>query len=182
MAGEALLCPQYSIGGTGAAIGQTDAAHNTLFNLTQSSRGGYNAKAAQSVQPPHCAIRSCARGVAMLTGYVPILVLFLVALFIAVFVIALSSVLGPKRLTRRKLMPYESGMEPIGEAQGRFDVRFYRVAMLFILFDIEIVFFFPFALVYRQLGLFGLVEMGLFVLILLAGFVYVWKAGALKWV
>ncbi len=117
----------------------------------------------------------------MLTGYVPILVLFLIALFIAVFVIVVSSLLGPQRPSRRKLMPYESGMEPIGSAQGRFDVKFNRIAMLFILFDIEVIFLFPFALVYRQLGVFGLVEMGLFVLILLVGFVYILKRGALQW-
>lgn len=117
----------------------------------------------------------------MLAGYLPILVLFLVAIFVAVFVIVVSSLLGPHRPSRRKLMPYESGMEPIGQAQGRFDIKFNRVAMLFILFDIEVIFFFPYALVYRGLGLFGLIEMGLFVLILLVGFFYILKRGALQW-
>lgn len=117
----------------------------------------------------------------MLVDYVPILVLFLVAIFVAVFVIVVSNALGPKRPSRRKLMPYESGMEPIGQAQGRFDIKFNRIAMLFILFDIEVIFFFPYALVYRRLGLFGLIEMGLFVLILLVGFFYILKRGALRW-
>ena len=117
----------------------------------------------------------------MLAGYLPILVLFLVAVFVAVFVIVVSGLLGPQRPTRRKLMPYESGMEPIGQAQGRFDIKFNRIAMLFILFDIEVIFFFPYALVYRQLGVFGLIEMGLFVLILLIGFIYILKRGALRW-
>ncbi|GAB4209885.1 MAG: NADH-quinone oxidoreductase subunit A [Roseiflexaceae bacterium] len=117
----------------------------------------------------------------MLAGYLPILVLFLVAVFIAVFVIVVSGLLGPQRPSRRKLMPYESGMEPIGKAQGRFDVKFNRIAMLFILFDIEVIFFFPYALVYRDLGVFGLFEMGLFVLILLVGFAYILKRGALRW-
>ncbi len=117
----------------------------------------------------------------MLVGYVPILVMFLVALFIAVFVIVLSDFLGPKRPSRRKLMPYESGMEPIGSAQGRFPVKFNLVAMIFSLFDIEVIFFFPYALVYKRLGIFGLIEMGVFMLILLIGFVYVWKRGALRW-
>jgi NADH-quinone oxidoreductase subunit A len=117
----------------------------------------------------------------MLSDYVPILVMFLVALFIAVFVIVVSGLLGPKRPTKRKLMPYESGMEPIGSAQHRFPIKFNLVAMLFILFDIEVIFFFPYALVYKRLGLFGLIEMGLFMLILLIGFIYIWKRGALEW-
>ena len=117
----------------------------------------------------------------MLIGYLPILVLFLVALFIAVFVIVVSGMLGPHKPTRRKLMPYESGMEPIGKIQQRFPVKFNLVAMLFILFDIEVIFFFPYALVYRKLGVFGLIEMGIFMLILLVGFIYIWKRGALRW-
>jgi NADH-quinone oxidoreductase subunit A len=117
----------------------------------------------------------------MLSDYVPILVMFLVALFIAVFVIVVSGLLGPKRPTKRKLMPYESGMEPIGSAQHRFPIKFNLVAMIFILFDIEVIFFFPYALVYKRLGLFGLIEMGLFMLILLIGFIYIWKRGALEW-
>jgi NADH-quinone oxidoreductase subunit A len=98
----------------------------------------------------------------MLAGYLPILVLFLVAVFIAIFVIVVSGLLGPQRPSRCKLMPSESGMEPIGKAQGRFDVTFNRIAMLFVLFDIEVIFF-PYALVYRDLRVFGLFEMGLFV-------------------
>jgi NADH-quinone oxidoreductase subunit A len=117
----------------------------------------------------------------MLSDYVPILVMFLVALFIAVFVIVVSGLLGPKRPTKRKLMPYESGMEPIGSAQRRFPIKFNLVAMIFILFDIEVIFFFPYALVYKRLGFFGLIEMGLFMLILLVGFIYIWKRGALEW-
>jgi NADH-quinone oxidoreductase subunit A len=117
----------------------------------------------------------------MLADYLPILMMFLVAVFIAVFVIVVSRFLGPQRPTRRKLMPYESGMEPIGSAQRRFPVKFNLVAMIFILFDIEIIFFFPYALVFRQLGTFGLIEMGIFLLILLAGYVYIVKRGALQW-
>ena len=105
----------------------------------------------------------------MLVDYVPILVMFLVALFIAVFVIVLSGVLGPSRPSKRKLMPYESGMDPIGPAQRRFPIKFNLVAMIFILFDIEVIFFFPYALVYRRLGIAGLVEMGVFMFILLVG-------------
>jgi NADH-quinone oxidoreductase subunit A len=118
---------------------------------------------------------------AMLLDYVPILVMFLVALFIAVFVIVLSGLLGPSRPSKRKLMPYESGMDPIGPAQRRFPIKFNLVAMIFILFDIEVIFFFPYALVYRRLGIAGLIEMGVFMLILLIGLFYIWKRGALEW-
>ncbi|MFQ3632760.1 NADH-quinone oxidoreductase subunit A [Roseiflexus sp.] len=117
----------------------------------------------------------------MLIDYLPILVLFLVAMFIAVFVIVLSRYLGPHRPNRRKLMPYESGMEPIGPAQRRFPIKFNLVAMLFILFDIEIIFLFPYALVYRQLGIPGLAAMGVFFLALVIGLVYEWRRGALRW-
>lgn len=117
----------------------------------------------------------------MLAAFAPILVMFLIALFIAVFVISFSSILGPQRGTRRKLEPYESGMEPIGAAIRRIPVKFYVVAMLFIVFDIEVVFFYPFALVFRALGVPGLLAMGVFFLVLLVGFVYEWKKGALRW-
>jgi NADH-quinone oxidoreductase subunit A len=117
----------------------------------------------------------------MLIDYLPILTLFLVAMFIAVFVIVLSRYLGPQRPNRRKLMPYESGMEPIGPAQRRFPIKFNLVAMLFIIFDIEIIFLFPYALVYRQLGVPGLAAMGVFFVVLVIGLVYEWRRGALRW-
>lgn len=117
----------------------------------------------------------------MLSTYLPILVLFLIALFIAVFVIVLNGLLGPRKPTRRKLMPYESGMEPIGKAQQRFPVKFNLVAMLFIIFDVEVMFLFPYALVYRQLGVPGLLAMGVFFFVLVVGLIYEWKRGALQW-
>lgn len=117
----------------------------------------------------------------MLTSYAPILVLFLVSTGVALAVVGLSSLLGPQKANARKLAPYESGMTPVGPATRRFPVKFYLVAMIFILFDIEIIFFFPYALIFRQLGLFGLLEMGTFVLILLVGYIYILKRGALTW-
>lgn len=117
----------------------------------------------------------------MLSAYVPILAMFGIALFIAVFVITLSRFLGPAKPTVRKLAPYESGMEPIGDAMHRFPIKFNLVAMSFILFDIEVIFFFPYALVYRDLGVPGLYAMGIFVLVLLVGLIYEWKNGALTW-
>lgn len=117
----------------------------------------------------------------MLDTYVPVLALLLMALFVGLFVIIASSILGPQRPGKRKLSPYESGMDPIGPAIRRFPVKFHVVAMLFILFDIEIIFFFPYALVFRELGLYGLAAIGLFFVILVIGFVYEWKKGALQW-
>jgi NADH-quinone oxidoreductase subunit A len=117
----------------------------------------------------------------MLDPYVPILVMLGVAIFVAIFVITVSRFLGPQRPTRRKLMPYESGMEPIGPAQRRFPVKFNLVAMLFILFDIEVIFLFPYALIYKDLGVPGLIAMGSFFTVLVIGMIYEWKRGALTW-
>ena len=115
--------------------------------------------------------------------YTPILALALIATGFAVFSVIMSAFIGPKRYNRAKLDSYECGIEPTPQpiGGGRVPVKYYIVAMLFVLFDIEVIFLFPFALVYRQLGVFGLVEMGLFVLILLVGFVYILKRGALQW-
>lgn len=117
----------------------------------------------------------------MLVDYVPILVLFLVAVFIGIFVVTVSRFLGPQRPTLRKLNPYESGMDPIGPAQRRFPIKFNLVAMLFILFDIEVIFLFPYALIYRDLGVPGLIAAGTFFLALVVGVLYEWKRGALQW-
>ncbi len=116
-----------------------------------------------------------------LLPYIPIAVLLGIAVFIALLLPGLSLVLGPKRPSARKLTAYESGMAPIGEAQRRLPVRFYLVAVLFILFDIETIFLLPWAITFRQLGLFGLAEALVFVAILLVGFVWIWKKGALEW-
>jgi len=117
----------------------------------------------------------------MLLEYLPILVLLVLATALAGLVILIGHAFGPRRPTKRKMMPYESGMRPIGPGTRRMPVRFYLIAVLFILFDIEVVFFLPWAVVFRQLGLFGLVEMLVFILILLVGYVYAWKKGALEW-
>ena len=113
--------------------------------------------------------------------YIPIAVLFGIALFIAILVPILSLSLGPKKPSVRKSSPYESGITPIGVAQRRLPVKFYLIAVLFILFDIEVIFLLPWAVTFRQLGLFGLVEVLIFVAILMAGFVWIWKKGALEW-
>ena len=113
--------------------------------------------------------------------YLPIAILVLIAVILAGVVIGLGHLFGPRRPTSRKSMPYESGMRPIGPGTRRMPVRFYLIAVLFILFDIEVIFFLPWAVVFRKLGLFGLVEMFIFILILSVGYIYAWKKGALEW-
>ena len=113
--------------------------------------------------------------------YLPIAVLLILSTGLAVLVVLIGNLFGPRRPTERKALPYESGMRPIGPGARRMPVHFYLIAVLFILFDIEVVFFLPWAVVFRQLGLFGLVEMIIFIVILLVGYIYAWKAGALEW-
>lgn len=117
----------------------------------------------------------------MLNDYWPIAILIAIAAFIAVAAIGLGYLFGPKRPSARKEEPYESGMVPIGPGTRRMPVRFYLIAVLFILFDIEVIFFLPWAVVFKKLGLFGLIEMLIFIVILLVGYVYAWKKGALEW-
>lgn len=117
----------------------------------------------------------------LLREYIPIAVLFGIALFIAILVPVLSLSLGPRRPSSRKEAPYESGFTPIGEAQRRLPVKFYLIAVLFILFDIEIIFLLPWAVTLRQLGIFGLIEVFVFLAILVLGYVWIWKKGALEW-
>lgn len=116
-----------------------------------------------------------------LEPYIPIAVLLIFSTGIAVIVVVLGHLFGPQRPTARKLAPYESGMRPIGPAMRRMPVRFYLVAVLFILFDIEVIFFLPWAVTFRSLGVFGFIEMLVFIGILLVGYVWVWKKGALNW-
>ena len=113
--------------------------------------------------------------------YVAIALMIVLATLIALIAIGLGVLFGPKKESEAKSMPYESGMTPYGEGARRMPVRFYLVAVLFILFDIEVVFFLPWAITFRQLGLFGLLEMIIFIVILLVGYVYAWKKGALEW-
>ena len=117
----------------------------------------------------------------MLQAYAPILILLGISLLNAVGMIALSHLVSPYRPTSAKLDPYESGMIPLGNTRERFSVKFYMIAILFIVFDIEAVFLIPWAVWFRKLGLFGFVEMLVFIGVLLVGYVYVWKKGALEW-
>jgi NADH-quinone oxidoreductase subunit A len=116
-----------------------------------------------------------------MSAYTGVLLFLMVIAGIGLFMIVLTSILGPRRITPEKLSPFECGSESVGDARGRFDVKFYLVALLFIVFDIEAVFLFPWATIFRDLGLLGFVEMTLFVSVLLLGLVYVWRKGALRW-
>jgi NADH-quinone oxidoreductase subunit A len=117
-----------------------------------------------------------------LSEYLPILILAALAFLFAVLSLAASSLLRPNRPTPAKLAPYECGIEPERLPKGeRFSVKFYVVAMLFIIFDIETIFLFPWAVGFRQLGLFGLVEMAVFIALVFVAYVYVWQKGGLDW-
>ena len=117
-----------------------------------------------------------------LPAYLPILFLVVVSTLFAVGSMVVASRLSPRKWTPAKLQPYESGIVPEkGIERERFPVKFYLVAMLFIIFDIETVFMYPWAVAYKDLKVFGLAEMGVFIAILLAAYVYVWKRGALDW-
>ena len=113
--------------------------------------------------------------------YLPILIFLFGAIAFAGSTILASSLIVPRRSNRAKMSPYECGAEPVGDARERFSIKCYLVAVLFILFDIEVVFLYPWAVAFRQLGLFGLIEMALFILILLVGYLYLLKKRALEW-
>jgi len=120
-------------------------------------------------------------GEAVPSAYYPIFVLLVLAALLVLVVLTLPGLFAPHKTVPGKYVPYESGIRPVGPGRRRFNVHFSMIAMLFILFDIEVVFFYPWAVNFRQLGLFGLIEMVVFVAILLVGYVYVWKRGAFRW-
>ena len=116
-----------------------------------------------------------------MTAYLPILIALMVAVGFVVVVMVASSLVVPMRSNAIKNSPYECGIEPVGGARQRFPVKFYLVAVLFILFDIEAVFLYPWAVSFRRLGLYGLIEMVLFIVILFVGYLYLLKKRALEW-
>jgi NADH-quinone oxidoreductase subunit A len=117
----------------------------------------------------------------MLGEYLPVLLFLIVSTGIGIALLIVGALLGPKRPGADKLSPYECGFEAFEDARMKFDVRYYLIAILFIVFDLEIAFVFPWATIFRSLGVFGLVEMGIFLSLLVLGFAYVWKKGALEW-
>jgi NADH-quinone oxidoreductase subunit A len=114
-------------------------------------------------------------------GWLSILIMIVLGAGFALVSVALSNVLGPSRPTAEKSAPYECGMPPVGDARERQSVKFYLVAMIFLLFDIEVAFLYPWAMALRDLGWNGFVQVVLFFVLLLAGYVYVWRKGALDW-
>ncbi|MBA1445428.1 MAG: NADH-quinone oxidoreductase subunit A [Chromatiales bacterium] len=117
----------------------------------------------------------------MLENYLPILIFLVVAFVLGVVVIGMGFLLGTRKPDAEKLSPYECGFEAFGDARMKFDVRYYLVAILFIIFDLEIAFLFPWAVVLTELGMVGYVAMMVFLGILVIGFIYEWKKGALEW-
>jgi len=117
----------------------------------------------------------------MLEAYFPVLLFIVVGLALGGLLLGVGSALSPSRPDAEKLSPYECGFEAFEDARMKFDVRYYLVAILFILFDLEIAFLFPWAVVLREIGLFGFSAMMLFLAVLVVGFVYEWKKGALEW-
>jgi len=117
----------------------------------------------------------------LLPKYLPLIILLVVAGAIPVIMLGLAGVTGPRQTDERKMTPFECGVDPVGDTRHRFSVKFFMVALLFIIFDIEAVFIYPWAVLFRKLGLFGFIEMSIFLLILLLGLAYVWKKGALEW-
>jgi NADH-quinone oxidoreductase subunit A len=113
--------------------------------------------------------------------YFPLLVTFGIATVVVLALLAVASKVGPKSTNAAKAEPFESGNPPKGDARIRFSVRFYLIAMLFLIFDLEVVFLYPWAIYFRELGMFGLVQMAIFLVILTIGYIYVWKKGALDW-
>jgi NADH-quinone oxidoreductase subunit A len=114
-------------------------------------------------------------------GWLSIVLMIGLGAGFALISVLLSHVLGPRKPTPEKLAPYECGMPPVGDARERMSVKFYLVAMIFLLFDIEVAFLYPWAMALRELGWPGFMQVVLFMLLLLAGYVYVWRKGALDW-
>ncbi len=117
----------------------------------------------------------------MLDAYIPILIFILVAIGFAVALLLVAWAIQSSRYNKVKLEPYECGIEPLTDARDRYSVRYYLVAMLFVIFDVETVFMFPWAVIMDQLALFGLIEMMVFLFILVVGYAYAWRRGALEW-
>lgn len=113
--------------------------------------------------------------------YLPIAIMIAAGVLLPVAIFVLSKLIAPRKAEEFKHEPYECGVESTAPVRERFSVRYYLIAVLFVIFDVETIFMFPWAVRYRVLGLFGLVEMGLFIGILVLGYVYVWKKGALRW-
>lgn len=114
-------------------------------------------------------------------SFINIAVYAVIIIGFAVFTVLLSGLMGPKVKSEEKLSPYECGVEPIGDARYNFPVKYYVIALMFLIFDVEVVFIYPWAIIARTLGIFGMYEMWMFIFVVLVGFVYAWKKGAFEW-
>jgi len=115
-------------------------------------------------------------------NYVPIFIFIAIVGILIPLTLGIAKLVRPEKPEKVKLMPYECGVDPIGDSRQRYTVRFYIVAILFVIFDVETIFLFPWAVLYKALGWFGLIEMMIFLAILIVGYVWVWKKGALEWI
>jgi len=115
-------------------------------------------------------------------NYVPIFIFIAVVAILIPLTLGIAKLVRPEKPEKVKLMPYECGVDPIGDSRQRYTVRFYIVAILFVIFDVETIFLFPWAVLYKSLALFGFIEMMVFLAILIVGYVWVWKKGALEWI
>jgi NADH-quinone oxidoreductase subunit A len=115
-------------------------------------------------------------------NYVPVFIFFAVVAVLIPLTLVLARIVRPQNPNKTKLMPYECGIDPVDSARGRYTVRYYIIAILFVVFDVETIFLFPWAVKFKALGMFGLVEMLVFLGILIVGYVWIWKKGALEWV
>ena len=114
-------------------------------------------------------------------GYLPIIIVLIIAAIIPAGGLFVGKLIRPYHPETAKLLPYECGMDPVMDARERFSVRYYLIAMLFLIFDVETIFLFPWAVIYDRLAIFGLIEMVIFIAILVVGYVYAWRKGALEW-
>ena len=119
--------------------------------------------------------------IAVLSDYLPILLILLFAIFLASLLLTISYFLGPKRPKAKKLTPYESGIKPVGDAREKFSMKYYLIGALFILFDVETVFLFVWAVVFKELGLFAFIEIIVFLIVILCGYFYALRKGVLEW-
>ena len=119
--------------------------------------------------------------IAVLSDYLPILLIILFAIFLASLLLTISYLLGPKRPKAKKLTPYESGIKPVGDAREKFSMKYYLIGALFILFDVETVFLFVWAVVFKELGLFAFIEIIVFLIVILCGYFYALRKGVLEW-
>lgn len=117
----------------------------------------------------------------MVDAYVPILIFVLVAIAFGIVTLLMARLVAPQRFSKVKLAPYECGIEPKTDARDRYSIRYYLVAMLFVIFDVETVFMYPWAVILDELALFGLIEILVFLVILVVGYFYAWREGALEW-